>query len=1323
MINSYANYFYLFDNTDFLRYPQHPLAGTNKPGQPGLPYLPTPFDWQTTLVGGPEIDSPTADTITERTSLYNISVEATYIVSLGKSEGWPTMRSKTRNPTANQQNVHIISLFKTHPVYRFQQEPKTLHLYYYQTLEGKAELKMYGYNALKKAKGPMILFYNGHPHGSSNSNDQYTPISSFGLQKDFKFTQGVKVAIRSVSAPLSSPTKPSLHNDTFLELLTDFYNTYVTSITGQAYINDISTVFGIPFDYDAVLYNTPEAKTLGVTTKQPIYHQIYNYYDMQYEPLAIDLITQNITDEKALPSIYDFIYMSVQEKMGIFLKLPKMSYEEINLAAINRYLDAYARVYSQYYQQQEETTLEEVFTVDIDAGIIEVNFQGAGGKPLPFNTLIDGPAGLPGDILESGLLKLQANPRTIALQTLEAIAQDPVQVEIIKNSNPVWLNELKTGIYFSDKSYDLFNQTLDKDFVFPFFVKIDLPTENVGPITKLFKQNNILDSLNSYVASKTIPGTGGNSVYSNFYGGVVSGLGFGSGGYNNVIYDLKLNNIKVILSPKPLEPEVAPATEEAEVAEGGIPIPGTDTVGGLDVGGQLDALTGGTPVEDEEGEDDLSGTPTTIWGPDADFSKTNWYKILDGVFVQTSPLLFAIAEKLKQNPHVQAAIKHLSYKKLLKEKGKKEEDLSEQQTKILKQLANKPNNSLLSKMITGDAMPGYRSTSWYYNAWRGPANANIIQGTVTEEIMLEAMTTAHESIDHAVEKTIMDYFNASGTQAQGYREYIQKYFKDQGIVHDPWNPDPVAESIIPTNLLYGVDLLPDVEVEVFEDVEEVLPPIDWGRLTDPRASVDIYLDDLAENVFEGVLIYQDEQDQSIANHSGLGKLLKKLRISNLKSKLSNLFQKEKTNLLRGPGEINNGKFAHQETIMYEIVKYRIEGDGGEKYIQSIFLPITQQEKLSYYDTQVIPYQNYLYKIFAHKMILGSRYRIKRADPSKPGKPQIADTQHLGKQKLYPNAEVEYNDQGYPMDPEYVYEIQVNYEIEPYLEIVRVPYYNTNAVNVANDVINYTRIEDSPPLPPQINFVPFRNVNNKVLIMMNNSMGEYEAYPRVIFPTGDQELFEQIYSSQDRKPDSKILFKSDDSQGTFQIFRLDTLPTDYTDFQYVPTPDIIELLNFGTVKNDAYTDSIEPNKDYYYTARFIDTHDKISNPTEVYKVHMVDDIGSMPYLTITTIDLRESQKEEYVAAFPSSVTVKKYLSIQPNFLQTDITAPGGVDVEVEGKNYKNYDVKIGNSLNVQGGANPGVFGKKFKFRVTSKQTGKKIDINLTVKEPQEIIINE
>ena len=49
---------------------------------------------------------------------------------------------------------------------------------------------------------------------------------------------------------------------------------------------------------------------------------------------------------------------------------------------------------------------------------------------------------------------------------------------------------------------------------------------------------------------------------------------------------------------------------------------------------------------------------------------------------------------------------------------------------------------------------------------------------------------------------------------------------------------------------------------------------------------------------------------------------------------------------------------------------------------------------------------------------------------------------------------------------------------------------------------------------------------------------------------------------------------------------------------------------------------------------------------------------------------------------------------------------------EENNYRDYKVVLGTEE-----VKESVFGKKFKIRVTSKQTGKKIDINVDVKQPE------
>mgnify|MGYP001808230208 FL=1 len=181
----------------------------------------------------------------------------------------------------------------------------------------------------------------------------------------------------------------------------------------------------------------------------------------------------------------------------------------------------------------------------------------------------------------------------MALKSLAALAADKEQINNIKKTAyPQWINDLKTGVYFSANSYDLFNQALDKEFAFPYFIKVDIPTETVGPLAKIFKQNNLLDNLNSYVASKTLPTTGQDAVYSDYYGSIVSGEAIG---LNNAVDNLKLSNIKLILSPKPESVNI-PTETEAQVPDPSIPGANTGTGNNtINVAGNLDALTTNNP--------------------------------------------------------------------------------------------------------------------------------------------------------------------------------------------------------------------------------------------------------------------------------------------------------------------------------------------------------------------------------------------------------------------------------------------------------------------------------------------------------------------------------------------------------------------------------------------------------------------------------------------------------------------------------------------------------------------------------------------------------
>ena len=190
-----------------------------------------------------------------------------------------------------------------------------------------------------------------------------------------------------------------------------------------------------------------------------------------------------------------------------------------------------------------------------------------------------------------------------------------------------------------------------------------------------------------------------------------------------------------------------------------------------------------------------------------------------------------------------------------------------------------------------------------------------------------------------------------------------------------------------------------------------------------------------------------------------------------------------------------------------------------------------------------------------------------------------------------------------------------------------------------------------------------------------------------------------------------------------MFRTETLPRTYKDAPLDSTYMFKEIKQPEDPKkapNTSLIDTIEPNRNYYYFFRFKDIHNKLSNPTIIYKVQMVKEEGSMSYLKVDPIDLEETRKDDYNNKFTFTKTLQKYLFMeltdsqkQVNYDNVEIDYGDATsDPNVIGS-YSSANVTFSNN----GSSNESVFGKKFKLRLTSKQTGKKIDINLKVKSPE------
>jgi len=800
------------------------------------------------------------------------------------------------------------------------------------------------------------------------------------------------------------------------------------TLDGQGVQFNAATKYGVPYDFKTDLKENINNKSLGVKTAvQPTYDKIYNYYDPQYEPVSIGIIENFIVDEKSLPSIYDFLFLETQkESIRTFLGLPSFDIEDITLSNLNDYLDNYSQLYEKYLI--EDSPIETIQSVKEKYFVTDDGLIGAKTISPTDDTL--------GQLAPKNEA---ANVNDVSKQNFMLLLENDKQnfpLQLINDKSqtvPRWIQQMKTGIYFSEKSIDIFNQALDKNNIFPYLVKINIPNETKGPIAKLFSKNNLLDGVNTYAASVTIPNiTSENNVtedsqktFAKFYGALINGV---------------------------------------------------DT--------------------------------------------TN-YNIYSGVNLPTFKL----------------------------------------------------------------------------------------------------------------------------------------YFRDQFLPQANINPD--------------------------------LMPIT------PSYDSDVFLDTMAfkfSNTSKNLFVYKDADDNM--NIEGeLADLIQKLKIEVYNKQLEELLLEEK--LLRSPYDINTGKLAHQETLMYEIAKYKIDSDGVERYLQSIFLPITEKENTSYYDTQIIPYKNYFYKIFAHKVVVGTEYKM------------IKDTPEENKAVTLLNFVPPY-----VASDESKKHFRLRYQVAPYMQFVRVPYYNTKEVNIETDELNYTRVEDSPPLPPQVNAIPYRNVNDKILFLFGLSTGELQQIPKPIF-ANDEEVFKLASITQDVEYGKKITFKSDDSIGSYEVYRVLNAPASYSDFQ-TDASLTSYILEQG---NTSLQDTIIPNVDYYYTFRFRDIHDKLSNPSSIYKIKIVQNIGVAPYTKIEVYDIEDTIKKQNNEKFSSFKNFEKYLLIQPSQLQNTVRYDNLEINQETGTGTGNF---ISTKVELGDPSGNTVFGKKYKLRITSKQTGKKIDINFTVKTPKNII---
>ena len=233
-----------------------------------------------------------------------------------------------------------------------------------------------------------------------------------------------------------------------------------------------------------------------------------------------------------------------------------------------------------------------------------------------------------------------------------------------------------------------------------------------------------------------------------------------------------------------------------------------------------------------------------------------------------------------------------------------------------------------------------------------------------------------------------------------------------------------------------------------------------------------------------------------------------------------------------------------------------------------------------------------------------------------------------------------------------------------------------------------KVSPKIPLPPYVRFLNESNAGNyiKIYLDLDNDFKKEKFIP---ITQEDATMIQNVQTDSDGQVDFEYFIED----GKFEVFRLDEMPVSYNNFENAK---LLDVRNKYSSTSVVYKENLLPNKKYYYMFRAVNFIGVPSNPSPVFEVELIKDASKSKI--VSRVVTLEKQQVFHDKAF------KNLIQIKPAFQQEVFN-----DQQTFVRNMNSFKKKI-NEISL-GTATDKVWGKKFKIRVKSKDTGKIIDLNV------------
>jgi len=271
----------------------------------------------------------------------------------------------------------------------------------------------------------------------------------------------------------------------------------------------------------------------------------------------------------------------------------------------------------------------------------------------------------------------------------------------------------------------------------------------------------------------------------------------------------------------------------------------------------------------------------------------------------------------------------------------------------------------------------------------------------------------------------------------------------------------------------------------------------------------------------------------------------------------------------------------------------------------------------------------------------------------------------------------------------------NYYIEPCFTLIEVPLYSKSL-----------KILDNPSNAADVNPFQFLDASQRIGFDV-----KYQSYDPMLYPLPasglDINIMNDYLHGRDLTEDEEILKPSLSPPRFIEVYRTDRKPTSLLDFEgkTIQTIDLKIKDSDQSYSDAIISNKILTNKKYYYILRFLNENKVPGHFSQIIEAELIDD-GGYIYSSFDVLSEEEYSRDAYTKP---SINFKKLFQIQPNLSQ--------LELNVSNANLQLPATKELNNVQV-GTASEGIWGETFKIRITSKKTGKKIDLNVAFKIQEE-----